>query len=937
MLGDGSVRRRYIDVTASKKVAVFFHACMRVLFAGVAIVVADVAAARTSCPISTTVPPFGPSVGDRYEIVTTDGGPGDLDGAVDGTCRIAVDVCRADASLCDGAVLKRVTVRTIGRRTTREDLARLDEQTDAALRSLPESPVRCRVLRIVVAADEAIALRFRSVAVSERGGGALRRSRLGLECRAAGTTAPGDARCHGGRAGCPPRATSVCGDGLRDTPAEACDGTDDAACPGSCRADCSCGVALDDLDPAPDAVVSASSSAADSQPDWAVDGIVDGWPGKPQHEWVSRGEGQGAWLRLEWPGPVRVDRVVLYDRPNATDNVTDGLVLVDDAGAAVSTGPLAPDGAPTTVPIGERTVRAITFVVTGSSGGSAGLAEIRAGRKRGPKHTTSTTTSTTTTSSSSSTTTGASSTTTTTSTSRPTSTAPSTSTTHPTTTSTTLPPTTGPTYYIAPAGNDANAGTSSDEPWKTFAKAVKALQPGSTLVVADGKYTRGTTGLPVVDCANGARNGTADQPITIRAANPRKAWLANDGIGEALYMNKCSHWIVAGLHASSADNAGAKSREGNVMRFYESGNVQLRGVLAVRPNRTCPNDSLGYCNAHAIAIEKSHHVLVEDCEVYDFHRHGVSAFNSRWITVRRCYMNPRGATGGAGGGSTGVILYGSSDSTVENVIGEGVYGLNVAGGTVYDGTPGGYRNRLLGVVTLNAQHGSTIRARKFGGPVLPAGDNLVKDSVFIRAQNVGVYARGANDTVVENVSVFDTVVDAGIAGDEDLSEGAPCSSNPRGCSITARNVLSVGNAGKGMRVQTGVMTTWALQYSNLHDNAGGNFPTTETPGDDTGNIRRSQSVAPTGMGTGSGQCMLWVPDASNMKRAGADGRDIGATVLRRYRDGVLTTERLWDATTGAFPCGPVVAGVNDDAARSCVGVHRRLNVNANGCAFPAGY
>jgi hypothetical protein len=74
-----------------------------------------------------------------------------------------------------------------------------------------------------------------------------------------------------------------------------------------------------------------------------------------------------------------------------------------------------------------------------------------------------------------------------------------------------------------------------------------------------------------------------------------------------------------------------------------------------------------------------------------------------------------------------------------------------------------------------------------------------------------------------------------------------------------------------------------------------------------------------------------------MKRAGADGRDIGATVLRRYRDGVLTTERLWDATTGAFPCGPVVAGVNDDAARSCVGVHRRLNVNANGCAFPAGY
>ena len=43
-------------------------------------------------------------------------------------------------------------------------------------------------------------------------------------------------------------------------------------------------------------------------------------------------------------------------------------------------------------------------------------------------------------------------------------------------------------------------------------------------------------------------------------------------------------------------------------------------------------------------------------------------------------MNPWDATGGAGGGSTGVIFYGSSDSIVENVVGEGVYGLNIAGG-----------------------------------------------------------------------------------------------------------------------------------------------------------------------------------------------------------------------------------------------------------------
>jgi hypothetical protein len=372
-----------------------------------------------------------------------------------------------------------------------------------------------------------------------------------------------------------------------------------------------------------------------------------------------------------------------------------------------------------------------------------------------------------------------------------------------------------------------------------------------------------------------------------------------------------------------------------VMRFTNDQNVQIKGVLASRPNRTCPNSSLSYCNSHAIAIEDSNHMLVEDCEIYDFHRHGVSAFTSRFVTVRRCYMNPWDAKGGAGGGSTGVILYGSSDSIVENVVGEGVYGFNIAGGTAYDDTPGGYRNKLLGVVTLNAKHGSTIRARRFSGPVKPAGDNLVKDSVFVNTQNVGVFARGVNDTVVENVSVFGTKVDAGVIGDQDLSEGAPCSANPKGCSITARNLLSVGNAGRGMQVDTGVVRNWSLESANLWGNAGGNFPTGETPGDDAGNIRKSQSVQPTGMGAGG--CWLWAPDGSNMKGAGADGRDIGASVLRRYQDGVLTTQRLWDPTSGAFPCRAVVPGVNDDPSRSCSGVHTRLHVNTSECRFPAGY
>jgi hypothetical protein len=971
------------------------------LLVGASLLAARVASGRTSCPLTTTIASYAATTSPRYEIAITDGGAADLDGTVNGSCETAIKLCRGESSLCDDLTFDGGKVHASG---GRNPIAReiLETRVGLALASLNDSPDACNVARLALAAEEdasALAFRFRIQAHDAEGRSSLKRSRVGIRCLAATSDQPAGPECYSGRGDCPAGSPTACGDGIVDGPGEQCDGTDassctgsctaactcaegpgspqppgvpacgdgarnqvtercdgadDEACPGACRPDCTCGTESGALDVAPLAAVSASSSAAGSSPVAAIDQVIDGVPGYAAHEWVSNGEGYGAWLRLEWDNPVEIESVILHDRPNGVDNVTEAALLADDDGAPISTGALSPDGASTEVMIGPRTITALTFMVMQSTGSHAGLAEIEAVKvKRRATTTTSTTTLPTTTAPSTSTTTTPPTTlppasTTTTppttapSTSTPTTVAPTTTSSSSTTaapptttTSTTLPSSSGPTYYLAPSGSDSNSGTSPDAPWKSFTK-VKSLQPGDTLVVLDGTYGRGTTGLPVIDCANGAHNGTASQPITIRAANERRAWLKSDGV-DALYMNKCSYWNIIGFRASSADNSGVKEWEGNVMRFYQVDHVNVRRVLAYRPNRTCPNSSLSYCNVHAIAIEKSHHVLVEDSEIYDFHRHGVSAFSSRFVTVRRCYMNPWDATGGAGGGSTGVIFYGSSDSIVENVVGEGVYGLNIAGGTTYDGLPGGYRNKLLGVVTLNAKHGSTIRARKFSGPVLPAGHNLIKDSVFIHAQNVGVFARGVTDTEIENVSVFDTIVDAGVMGDQDLSEGAPCSANPEGCSISARNLLSIGNTGKGMAVDTGIMESWSLTDSNLYGNKGGNFPTGETPGDDSGNIRRSQSTAPIGMGRGTGKCMLWVPDGSNMKGAGAGGEDIGATVLNRYVGGVLTTERLWDPATGAFPCGATVAGVNDDPARSCIGVHARLNVNTNGCSFPAGY
>jgi hypothetical protein len=90
------------------------------------------------------------------------------------------------------------------------------------------------------------------------------------------------------------------------------------------------------------------------------------------------------------------------------------------------------------------------------------------------------------------------------------------------------------------------------------------------------------------------------------------------------------------------------------------------------------------------------------------------------------------------------------------------------------------------------------------------------------------------------------------------------------------------------------------------------------------------------VGLGNGRCILWIPSGSNMKGAGTNGADIGATILRRYENGQLTQKPLWDPASGRFPCGAVVSGIND-GPKSCGNLHQRLNVNANGCPFPAGY
>src|SRR6185369_15771990 len=247
----------------------------------------------------------------------------------------------------------------------------------------------------------------------------------------------------------------------------------------------------------------------------------------------------------------------------------------------------------------------------------------------------------------------------------------------------------------------------------------------------DGTYTMSTTGLPQIDCSSSgnARSGTEASRIVMRADHERRAHLQSDGSREPLRMSNCQYWTLSGLYASNADNSSANTDHGGVFQFESDVGLRLERLLAVRPNRTCPNATLPYCNAHAIQLDQCKNALIEDAEAYDFHRHAFSIFRSRDVIVRRSYANSRGHTG-TDANATGLILYGSSRSIVENVITEDTGGINIAGGSPFDGTPGGYDNLIVGSIALRNRYGTTVRARRFGGPVLPAGNNTIRNSVY---------------------------------------------------------------------------------------------------------------------------------------------------------------------------------------------------------------
>jgi hypothetical protein len=102
------------------------------------------------------------------------------------------------------------------------------------------------------------------------------------------------------------------------------------------------------------------------------------------------------------------------------------------------------------------------------------------------------------------------------------------------------------TYRCSPRGSDTNDGIRA--PWRTLQKAADTLQPGDTVLLADGTYPGGVVQK---------RSGRPDAPVTYRARHAGKAVVRGGAIG-ILIDN--SDWVtLEGLTVREASSRGVRA------------------------------------------------------------------------------------------------------------------------------------------------------------------------------------------------------------------------------------------------------------------------------------------------------------------------------------------------------------------------------------------
>lgn len=429
-------------------------------------------------------------------------------------------------------------------------------------------------------------------------------------------------------------------------------------------------------------------------------------------------------------------------------------------------------------------------------------------------------------------------------------------------------------YYITPSGgSDSNPGTSHNTPWATFSKARSVLAAGDTLYLMDGTYTTANSGMLHWYNSQGAPSGTSGNPITIKALNDGQALVDGQDSNRPFHI-----WGQdPGGHISYIDVEGIRFGNSNtdcfVVRWGEHINVRRVSVF----------DADHTVNSTGMVAWTSTNVLFEDCAVYGDGRTLISPFDSDNVTIRRCWMDWT-AHSGAGGPSWGMQVYGSDGCIIENNIVRSDATNDFIGGFAvwahtYNASADNnkfYGNIAQGNATNDIWYGFWIGSAERNLTGNEYHNNVAFDNAY------GLWQRAGDSLVVRKHTVINSVRDSII-----VDYGGVVGEDPDYIvSGTYKNSSVYNSSRDGMDLEPHALVGKVISdYNNI--NASG-----ESNWEDVSNGTNSISISPSyNTATYGNGAYLMAPTA--LKGHGEGGADIGAEILYRYEDGVLTNQQLW--------------------------------------------
>jgi len=125
---------------------------------------------------------------------------------------------------------------------------------------------------------------------------------------------------------------------------------------------------------APNANITVSSEYID--PNWSKEKLTDNIIGQNANgEWASGGE-QTPYAQLTWNQTVKVNKIVLYDRPNSIEKINSGVLTFSD-GSTINVSSLPDNGTAKEITFEPKDITSVRFQVTNGVGPNVGLSEFQ--------------------------------------------------------------------------------------------------------------------------------------------------------------------------------------------------------------------------------------------------------------------------------------------------------------------------------------------------------------------------------------------------------------------------------------------------------------------------------------------------------------------------------------------------------------------------------